>query len=193
MDSVYKLVLHQNNSKLPLFLIGIIILLFLSWPLCIVILLLLIWTYISGIAHANKYIKVAKNDLVAKKNLIINVTVFEQQAMSMLSGNRSVAILKKPYTIDTIAALSENKMVVFLYKLEYGILFTYIPPLYIKKTDGIYKENYNNIHLKPDEESKSINIKFQKLYHNIERLNIQFVEKKNTSILFHEESVWNIQ
>ena len=113
--------------------------------------------------------------------------------MSMLSGNRSVAILKKPYTIDTIAALSENKMVVFLYKLEYGILFTYIPPLYIKKTDGIYKENYNNIHLKPDEESKSINIKFQKLYHNIERLNIQFVEKKNTSILFHEESVWNIQ
>ena len=184
MDSVYKLVLHQNNSKLPLFLIGIIILLFLSWPLC---------TYISGIAHANKYIKVAKNDLVAKKNLIINVTVFEQQAMSMLSGNRSVAILKKPYTIDTIAALSENKMVVFLYKLEYGILFTYIPPLYIKKTDGIYKENYNNIHLKPDEESKSINIKFQKLYHNIERLNIQFVEKKNTSILFHEESVWNIQ
>ena len=56
-----------------------------------------------------------------------------------------------------------------------------------------YIENYNNIHLKPDEESKSINIKFQKLYHNIERLNIQFVEKKNTSILFHEESVWNIQ
>lgn len=85
MDSVYKLVLHQNNSKLSIFFIGIIISLFISWPICIVIALLLTWIYISGFVYANKYTSIIKNNLIAKKNTPIKVTIFEQQATTMLS------------------------------------------------------------------------------------------------------------
>ena len=191
MDSVYKLVLHQNNSKLSIFFIGIIISLFISWPICIVIALLLTWIYISGFVYANKYTSIIKNNLIAKKNTPIKVTIFEQQATTMLSGNRRVIISKNPYTIDTLTTLSDKNMAIFLYKLEYGILHTYISPLYITKTDGLHKKKRNYVHIKPEVESKTITVKFQKKYHNIEKLTIQFID--DNIISFHEESMWHIQ